>query len=107
MNSDENSGSRKQYSAEQKYKIVKEVLTTDQSVSTVCQKYGISPTMFYRWQEQFLSAAREGFERGASKGLGSKEQRELEGLKADNLRMKDVIAEITSENIGLKKKNLL
>lgn len=107
MNNDENQGSRKQYSAEQKYKIVKEALTTDQSVSDVCRKYGLSPTMYYRWQEQFLSAAREGLERGGAKGLGTKEQRELEGLKADNVRMKDVIAEITSENIGLKKKNLL
>lgn len=107
MTEKQEESSRKHYSAEQKYKIVKEALTSDQTVSEVCLKYGVSSAMFYRWQEQFLSGARDALEPGnGSKGLTSKEQREIERLKADNLRMKDVIAEVAAENIDLKKKNL-
>lgn len=98
-----NGSGRKQYSSDQKFKIVKEALTTDQSVSELCKKYGISPTLFYRWQEIFFESALEGLERRKKK-VSVGETRAMESLKAENTRMKDVIAEITSENIGFKKK---
>lgn len=100
MKSDEK---RRQYSAEQKYKIVKEALTTDQQVTEVCRKYGVGVSLFYKWQEQFLSGARSGLERGKT-SPSSLELRKLESLEKDNTRMKDVIAEITAENIEFKKK---
>lgn len=107
MEEENKNGSRKQYSTEAKYKIVKEALTTDQGITAVCRKYGLRTSTFYRWQDLFFSGARKALEDSGTKGLTSKEQRELEGLKTENVRMKDVIAEITSENIGLKKKNLV
>jgi len=39
---------RRQFSTEQKFKIVKEALTTDSSVSEVCKKYGIHASQYYR-----------------------------------------------------------
>ncbi|MFP5520239.1 MAG: transposase [Bdellovibrionia bacterium] len=53
MTEDQNSG-RKRYSPEEKFKIVKEQLTTKTSVSEICKKYGISPGNFYNWQEIFF-----------------------------------------------------
>lgn len=105
----EDQKNRKIYTAEAKYKIVKEALTTDQGVTEVCRKYGINVSLFYKWQETFFKGARSALEPGAAttKGLTSQEHRELAELRSYNSRMKDVIAEITSENIGFKKKNLV
>jgi transposase InsO family protein len=55
---------RGKYTSEQKYKIVKEVLTTDTTVTEVCKKYGIVSSLFYKWQEAFLQGARDGMSRG-------------------------------------------
>ena len=101
---DTNNEGRKQYSSAVKFKIVKEALTTDQSVSQICKKYGISTALFYRWQEIFFESALEGFDR-KKKGPSGGESRAVEALKSENTRMKDVIAEITAENIEFKKKN--
>jgi transposase-like protein len=94
---------RRQFSLEQKYKIIKEALTTDSSVSEICKKYQISTSVYYHWQEIFLTSAIEGFDR-KKKGLKASEQRELDHLKHDNQRLKNVIAEVTSECIDLKKR---
>ena len=102
---DINGGKRKQYKSETKFKIVKEALTTDQGVNQICKKYGVSTAQFYRWQEIFFKSALEGFEQ-KKRGLSAVvESRAMEALKVDILRMKDVIAEVTAENIGLKKKD--
>jgi transposase-like protein len=95
-------GERRKFSAEQKYKIVKEVLTTDTTVSEVCKKYGISSSLFYHWQDAFLQGAREGMERGSGRP-SSAELRKIESQTRELDRMKSVIAEITAENIAFKK----
>ncbi len=107
MSENQKDPSRKVYSAEAKYKIIKEALTTDQGVTEICRKYGIAVSLFYKWQEQFFSGAKSALENGPAKGLSTAEHRELTELKNENSKMKDVIAEITAENIGFKKKNLV
>lgn len=93
----------RRFSAEKKYKVVKEKLTTDISVSELCKKYDISSTQFYQWQEQFLSSARSGME-GKAESVSKQQQKEVEKKDKEILRMKDVIAEITAENVSFKKK---
>lgn len=104
MTEDQNNG-RKRYSPEEKFKIVKEQLTTKTSVSEICKKYGISPGNFYSWQENFFAGAMAGFEkkRGPQASTAKADQRADE-LEKENTRMKDVIAEITAENVAFKKK---
>lgn len=93
---------RRKFTADQKYKVVKEALTTDTSVSEVCKKYGLSASLFYHWQEAFLKGAHEGMERGTGKPSRT-ELRRIAELETTNDRMKEVIAEITAENIAFKK----
>lgn len=93
---------RRQFNSEQKYKIVKEALTTDTSISEICKKYQISTSVFYNWQETFFSSALEGFDR-KKKGLKASEMREMEKLKQENQKLKGVVAEVTAECIDLKK----
>ena len=95
---------RRALTAEQKFKVVKEALTTDTSIADICKKYGVAVSQFYRWQEAFFEGALSGLERKRSGPVSTVEQRKIEQLESDNRRMKDVIAEITSENITIKKR---
>ncbi len=55
---------RRVFKPEQKLKIVKEALTTDLGVSGVCRKYGMSSSLFYKWQDKFFEGALEGLKSG-------------------------------------------
>ncbi len=94
--------SKKNYTAEEKFKIVKEALTTSTPVSEVCRKYSIHPNNFYNWQKLFFESALDGFNVKRGRPNTAEAARATE-LEKENQRMKDVIAEITSENILLKK----
>ena len=96
---------RKSYSPEEKFRIVKEGLTTNTPVSELCRKYGINPTNYYNWQEQFFEGALNGFAKKRGPVVTRAEEEKIASLTAECNRMKDVIAEITSENIAFKKKS--
>lgn len=107
MNSDSNENRRKRFTPEEKFKIVKEHLQTKTSISDLCRKYGITSASFYGWQEQFFAGAISGFEkkRGPQPNQ-NKNNQQIEELESDIHRMREVIAEISAENIAFKKKNL-
>ena len=93
---------RRHYSPDQKFKIIKEQMTSKSSVSEICKKYDISPTAFYKWQEKFLKSALDGFKK-SDDGPTKEELRKIEELEKKNTRMQSVITEIAQENIELKK----
>ena len=93
---------RRQFTPDQKFKIVKEQMTTKTSVTEICKKYDISAGNFYKWQEKFLKAALEGFKKSED-GPTKAELRRIEELEKKNLRQQAIIADIASENIELKK----
>src|SRR5271165_5512486 len=53
---------RKKYSAEEKVKQVRRHLIEKVPVSTICQETGITPVMFYRWQDQLFQNGAAAFE---------------------------------------------
>ncbi len=103
-NSENNNTTRRYLTADQKFKIVKEQLTTKTPISEICKKYDITPTSFYGWQEKFFKGALEGFSRG-KEGPTKSETRKIEELEANVNRMRSVITEVIIENVELKKTN--
>ncbi len=93
---------RRRLSPDQKFKIVKEQMTTKTSISDICKKYEIVPSQFYKWQEKFLIGALESFKK-SDDGPTKAELRKIEELEKKNTRMQSVITEIVQENIDLKK----
>lgn len=93
---------RRHFTPDQKFKIIKEQMTTRASVSDICRKYDVSPTAFYKWQEKFLKSALEGFKK-SDNGPTKAELRRIDELERKNLRMQSAITEIVQENIELKK----
>ena len=89
---------RRKWTAAEKLRIVLAGMEAGTEVADLCRREGINPTQYYGWKKQLLGAANAIFDE--KKGKPShKEQR----LESEVERFKNVIAEITSENLDLKK----
>lgn len=91
---------RRQWSPKDKMRIVMAGMEPGVEISELCRQEGINPTQYYGWKKQLLNSADAVFASGKSKRerLLEEDPREKE-LQ----RMKSVIAEITAENLELKK----
>jgi len=47
---------RKQYSAEEKIRIVLDGLSGETSIAEICRREGIAESMYYSWSKEFLEA---------------------------------------------------
>jgi transposase-like protein len=79
----------------EKLRIVLAGLDRGSNLSELCRQEGITVNQYYQWKKQLQSSAKDIFEKQTT----SKEEQ----LAADNQRLRNVIAEITSENLELKK----
>jgi len=101
MKDDTTTKTRRTFSAETKWQIIKEGRTTNLSISAVCDQHQISPTQFYQWERTAERGARQALQgqpRGPKKLRPSEE-----ALQAEIARLREVIAELSSENLRLKK----
>jgi transposase len=98
----EQTNNRRQFSPEQKIKILREHLLDKVPISGVCEKHQITPTQFYQWQKTFFENGAAAFAKSANSRSSQFEQH-ITRLQ-DKLKRKDeVIAEIMAEHILLKK----
>jgi len=104
MSQDQN-GHRRRFSAVEKVAVLREHFLDKVPVSQVCDKHGLNPTVFYRWQKEF-------FEKGAMvfEGQGERPGRQAKELEARNqvlqaklVRKDEVIAELMEDHVRLKK----
>lgn len=92
------SGKRKRWSAAEKLRIVLLGMEPGVEVSDVCRREGLNPTMYYQWKRTLLGAAERIFDSKGTKPT-AREERLSQALS----RAKEVIVEITTENLELKK----
>ena len=90
---------RRRWTASEKLRVVVTGLEGSVEISELCRREGINPTQYYLWKKQLMQSAAKVFENGRSSQPSAKEQR----LESELRRAKDVIAEITAENLDLKK----
>ena len=92
---------RRQFSPEEKVRILRLHLLEGQPVSIICEKEGLHPTLLYQWQRTFFENGAAAFSSPRTKTSGSEEK--IEALQ-DKLQRKDeVIAEIMEDFIRAKK----
>jgi len=89
---------RRKWTAAEKLRIVMAGLQKDVDVAELCRREGINPTQYYGWKKQLLSSATKVFDDQREKRSGEEARKE-----AKIQRLERVIAEITSENLELKK----
>jgi transposase-like protein len=97
---------RRHFIPEEKFNIVKQVLGKARTVSEITEEYGVHPNQYYRWQSEFLESALNGFKEKSQGRTRATEERAKKRMADEIQRMKDVIAEVVSENIEIKKKNM-
>jgi transposase len=91
-------GPRRKWTAADKLRIVLAGMQPNVEVSELCRREGINPTQYYGWKKQLLSSATKVFDNSDGKRNAAEERKE-----AEVARLKNVIAEITAENLDLKK----
>jgi transposase len=89
---------RRKWSSSEKLRIVLAGLQADTKIAELCRREGITANQFYQWKDRLLGSAGKIFE-GKAAGPSVEQDRAATELR----RMKDVIAEITAENLELKK----
>ena len=81
---------RRKFSAEEKIRIVLEGLRGELSVSALCRREGIAPTLYYRWSKAFLDSGKNGLTRDTHRDATTNE---VERLKEENETLKRALAE--------------
>ncbi|MCH7779009.1 MAG: transposase [Gemmatimonadetes bacterium] len=89
---------RRTFTPQQRLEIVLEGLQDGASVSEVCRRHQVSPTVYYRWRDLLFANADRIFTR---RDPGPTDHEAAYEVEAG--RLKSVIAEITAENLELKK----
>jgi transposase len=89
---------RRRWTAADKMRIVMAGIQKDVDIPELCRREGINPTQFYGWKKQLLSSATKVFD-GKREKLSAEEVRKDARIQ----RLERVVAEITAENLELKK----
>lgn len=94
------SKSRRNFSAEEKIRILREYLEDGKSTADICEKYRIHPTQLSEWKRIFFQNAATVF---AKQKDNKRVQKKLEHLETEIKDRNEVIAELLQENLKLKK----
>ena len=84
------------WTAEEKIRIVLESLNTSIGVAELCRKYAVNPTVFYAWKERFIEGGKQALTRSRGNEGGGE-------LQTENMRLKQLIGELTIANDAFKK----
>ena len=90
----------KQYSAEEKIRIVLAGLRGEHSIAELCRREGLAESLYYAWSKEFLEAGKKRLAGDTARAATSDEVRDL---RREASALKEVVAELTLENRLLKK----
>lgn len=91
---------RRKFSAEEKIKIVLEVLRGEDTIAVVCRKYGIHQNNYYKWSKEFIEAGKR---RLSGDTLREATRDEVSELRRQNELLKRELGGLFLENKELKK----
>ncbi len=91
---------RRKFRADEKIRIVLEGLRGEISVSHLCRREGISPSLYYHWSKAFLEAGKNGLTVDTKRDAT---RVEVERLKEENETLKKALAETMLDVQRLKK----
>src|SRR6478736_2078148 len=90
---------RKQYSAEEKIRIVLDGLRGEDSIAELCRREGIAQSVYFSWSKEFLEAGKRRLAGDTARQANSAE---VKDLRAEAAALKEVVADLTLENRLLK-----
>ena len=93
---------RRQYSPEEKVRILRLHLLEGKAVSEICEQAGIHPTLFYQWQRTFFENGAAAFSSPRTETKSTAAEKKIETLESRLKRKDEVIAEIMEDFIRAK-----
>ena len=81
---------RRKFSAEEKIRIVLEGLRGEESISELCRREGIAPSIYYKWSKAFLEAGKQRLVGDTKRNADTEEVRTL---RRENSELKRMVAE--------------
>ena len=91
---------RKQYSAEEKIRIVLDGLRGEASIAELGRREGMAESLYYSWSKEFLEAGKRRLAGDTARAATSEE---VKGLRRGAQELKEVVAEQALELRLLKK----
>jgi transposase len=91
---------RKLFSAEEKIRIVIEGLRGEDTIASICRKYGINDSLYYKWSKDFLEAGKKRLSGDTDRSANTVE---VDLLKRENDNLKKALADLYLHNELLKK----
>jgi transposase len=91
---------RRRFTAEEKVRIVLEGFRRDTPVRDLCRRKGIRPGTYYAWLKDFMEAGKERLQRDIVRDAT---RAEVEEVKRENARLKQLVAELSLQVHVLKK----
>jgi len=91
---------RRKFNPEEKIRIILEGLRGEDSISAICRREGIAPSLYYKWSKAFLQAGKHRLKGDTLREANSDEVGEL---RKENEQLKQLVAELSLKNRVLKK----
>ena len=91
---------RRRFTPEEKVRIVIEGIRGEIPISTLCRREGIITSTYYKWLKDFMEAGKE---RLKGDTLRKANKAEVDELKRENERLRELVAELSVKNLVLKK----
>ena len=91
---------RRKFTAEEKIRIVLEGFRRDTPIRDLCHREGIQPSTFYAWLKDFMEAGKDRLTRDTVRDAS---RSEVQDIKRENVRLKQLVAELSLQVHVLKK----
>ena len=91
---------RRKFTPEEKIRIVLEGFRRDTPIRDLCRREGIRPSTYYAWLKDFMEAGKDRLTRDAARDATKGEVNEL---KRENARLKQLVTELSLQVHVLKK----
>ncbi len=91
---------RRNYSSEEKIRIIIEGMRGEMTIAELCRKEGLSQGLYYKWSKDFMEAGKKRLSGDTMREANTSEVKEL---KDENRSLKELVAELSLDNRDLKK----
>lgn len=91
---------RRKFTPEEKIRIVLEGFRREVTVRELCSREGISPNIYYSWLKDFMEAGKSRLQRDTVRDAT---MFEVNNLKRENARLKQLVGELSLDMYILKK----
>jgi len=91
---------RRNYSSEEKIRIIIDGMRGEMTIAELCRKEGLSQGLYYKWSKDFMEAGKRRLNGDTMREANTSEVKEL---KDENRSLKELVAELSLDNRDLKK----